>query len=130
MTSLSIQFKFLLDISIPEVTLPDISSSVVPFDEGKLVTVRCSVGGSPTPIRYWEKDGEKVKDCVELHESDCYLAFQYAQFPKHNGVHTCIAKNIAGEANKSVTIEIRGKTLKFIRKVYFLNLCTNLTQLQ
>ena len=78
--------------------------------------MKCKVTGSPSPEKYWEKDGIIVHKCIERYQQECYLNITEAKYPDHNGVFICVANNSLAEANKSVTIQVQGNIrLDFFR---------------
>ncbi|CAH0663486.1 unnamed protein product [Chilo suppressalis] len=89
----------------PKITEPADGSFVATNMDMELV-IACKATGRPKPYIAWTKDDYYL-------DNDANFAVEYdgtltikAPSEELSGVYTCVAKNIAGEANKTVPVEI------------------------
>ena len=103
-------------MSLSPTALPTIMDLPVPLThtEGERFELVCSFTGIPAPEIRWEKDGSvfilgdgrRVTNSTGRSQLEINsLAFSDA------GVYTCSVSNVAGNATRSVRLEVRGEGL-------------------
>ena len=74
---------------------------------GDDVTLRCPVGGDPTPRFLWTKeDGRIMKGRVKIKDGVLKI---HRVVPSDEGVYFCQAENAVGEISASLSLSVYGK---------------------
>ncbi|KAJ8980936.1 hypothetical protein NQ317_000946 [Molorchus minor] len=79
---------------------------------GQKIKLECEVSGLPLPTLTWSHNGKPVKETRELKlqcEDKKATLIIYEAFPKDAGTYQVSAKNIAGEANSSCSVSVKGR---------------------
>lgn len=92
----------------PKLKFADNAGDFISKKEGDKVTVTCVVEGSPTPKRYWERNGVVVQDCPDYSNPRCTLALPRVTFPDNNGKYVCVGENIVKTTKKELFVEVQG----------------------
>lgn len=96
--------------SEPHVKFDDKSKNLV---QGDPLTLKCKVSGSPTPSRIlWKGPNEKtlseVDQRVSFRDNNATLKIKDIDFDD-KGTYTCVASNIHGEYNATITVRVKDK---------------------
>ena len=94
--------------SVPEFTVPLHDATV---QEGEKFTFQCNLVGQPTPEVVWYKDGISILNNPDylttyIH-GVCTLTIEET-FAEDSAKYTCRAFNIAGSAETSATLTVKG----------------------
>ena len=71
----------------PLVIFPLIPSGIKSAPSGTYVKVSCEVVASPSPTRYWKKDGKVTRTCAEDYTNNCILVFPKARMTDLSLIH-------------------------------------------
>ena len=81
------------------------------YTQGQIAQLQCNVTGDPFPVILWYKDGVTVPNSMstntELSQNNTLLTFS-PLLKTHEGVYTCIATNILGSDNDTISLNVLG----------------------
>uniref|UniRef100_A0A3B1J8V6 Ig-like domain-containing protein n=1 Tax=Astyanax mexicanus TaxID=7994 RepID=A0A3B1J8V6_ASTMX len=117
--------------AIPPPTLSWLRPSISPSEHGSgevmvvrggNVTLQCEVDGVPRPAVTWLKDGRPLGAVARAQVlSEGRLLYIKDAQVAHTGRYTCIAVNIAGQADNKYDVTVHGKNMYVMLYIYFIS---------
>ncbi|CAH2311914.1 hemicentin-1 isoform X2 [Pelobates cultripes] len=96
--------KIKLKVHVPPEIKPHLTKYVIAVD--KSITMLCEATGNPTPEIMWYKNGASLATSAgQRIVGTGALQIAFAQ-PDDGGLYTCIAENIAGTVNSTMTLSV------------------------
>ncbi|XP_073954842.1 hemicentin-1-like [Choristoneura fumiferana] len=90
----------------PTIMEDNYTGSYIATDKDALLMITCKATGKPQPYVYWMKD-DSYLDKDSRYDVDAHGTLTIKEpSPELSGAYLCKAKNVNGEANKTVVVEI------------------------